>query len=382
MKVKVGPPRAFRAHVPDAAIADLKARLANTRWPERETVDDWDQGVPLAYAQELATTWQHDYDWRRIEARLNALPQFVADVDGLDIHFLHIRSANPAARPLVLTHGWPGSVLEFLDVTASLADDYHLVIPSLPGFGFSGKPAVAKWSVEHIAAAWNALMVALGYPRYFAQGGDWGSAVTSALGAHHAGHCAGIHINLVVGQPDPATMAELTPQEQAYLARFGWYQTKDNGYSTIQATRPQTIGYALTDSPVGQMCWIVEKLHGWTDCGHEPGGQSVGGHPERVLTRDAMLDNVSLYWFTATAASSARLYWHSFRNFAGGQVAVPTGCSLFPQEIFRLSRRWAERRYTNIVHWGEPERGGHFAAWEEPEIFASEVRAALAKMDL
>ena len=382
MRLAVGTPRAFRADVPDAAIADLKARLANTRWPERETVDDWDQGVPLAYARELASYWQHQYDWRRIETRLNALPQFVAEVDGLDIHFLHIRSDNRVARPLVLTHGWPGSVLEFLDVIPSLSEDYHLVIPSLPGYGFSGKPALAKWPVEQIAAAWNALMVALGYSRYFAQGGDWGSAVTSALGAHYADHCAGIHINMVVGQPDPATMAELTPQEQAYLARFGWYQARDNGYATIHATRPQTIGYGLTDSPVGQMCWIVEKLHGWTDCGHEPGGQSIGGHPERALTRDAMLDTVSLYWFTATAASSARLYWHSFRNFAGTPVDVPTGCSLFPQEIFRLSRRWAARRYPNIVHWGEPDRGGHFAAWEQPDIFVSEVRAALAKMEL
>ncbi len=380
--MKVENIRAFRAEVPQAAIDDLKDRLARTRWPEKETVDDWDQGVPLAYAQELAAYWRDDYDWRTVEARLNALPNFLATVDGLDIHFLHIRSDNPAARPLVLTHGWPGSVLEFLDVLAPLSADYHLVIPSLPGYGFSGKPAAAKWSVEHIAAGWDALMRALGYERYFAQGGDWGSAVTCAIGMNHGDHCAGIHVNMIVGQPDPALMADLTDAEKLYLARFGWYQAKDSGYSTQQATRPQTIGYALTDSPVGQMCWIVEKFHGWTDCGHQPGGQSTGGHPERALSKDAMLDTVSLYWFTASAASSARLYWHSFRSFAAGEIEVPTGGSLFPNEIMRLSRRWAEKRYRNIVYWNEVDRGGHFAAWEQPELFAREVRAALAQMTL
>ncbi len=299
--------RAFTIDVPQAALDDLRNRLARTRWPEKETVDDWDQGVPLAYARELAAYWQDRYDWRAVETRLNSYPNFLATVDGLDLHFLHIRSANPAARPLVLTHGWPGSVLEFLDVIEPLSADYHLVIPSLPGYGFSGKPAEAKWSVEHIAAGWDALMVALGYDRYFAQGGDWGSAVTCAIGGNHANHCAGIHVNMIVGQPDPATMSDLTDDEKAYLARFAWYRAKDNGYSTQQATRPQTVGYGLADSPVGQMCWIVEKFHGWTDCGHQPGGQSIGGHPEKALSKDAMLDTVSLYWLTNSAASSARL---------------------------------------------------------------------------
>ncbi|KTE46550.1 MULTISPECIES: epoxide hydrolase family protein [unclassified Sphingopyxis] len=374
--------RAFEIAVPQVALDDLKARLANARWPEKETVDDWDQGVPLAYAQELAAYWHDHYDWRRIEARLNAHPNFLAAIDGLDIHFLHIRSPNPDARPLILTHGWPGSVLEFLDVIEPLSADYHLVIPSLPGYGFSGKPTEAKWSVEHIAAAWDALMAVLGYPRYFAQGGDWGSAVTCAIGGNHADRCAGIHVNMIVGQPDPATMSDLTDDEKAYLARFGWYRAKDNGYSTQQATRPQTIGYALADSPVGQMCWIVEKCHGWTDCGHQPGGQSIGGHPEKALSRDAMLDTVSLYWLTNSAASSARLYWHSFAQFGFGEVHVPTGCSLFPNEIMRLSRRWAEGRYKNIVYWNTLDKGGHFAAWEQPELFAREVRAAFAAMTL
>ena len=374
--------RAFTVDVPQAALDDLRDRLARTRWPDKETVDDWDQGVPLAYAQELAAYWHDRYDWRAVEARLNSYPNFLAQIDGLDIHFLHIRSPNPAARPLVLTHGWPGSVLEFLDVIEPLSADYHLVIPSLPGYGFSGKPAEAKWSVEHIAAAWDALMVALGYDRYFAQGGDWGSAVTCAIGGNHANHCAGIHVNMIVGQPDPATMSDLTDDEKAYLARFGWYRAKDNGYSTQQATRPQTVGYALADSPVGQMCWIVEKFHGWTDCGHEPGGQSIGGHPEKALSKDTMLDTVSLYWLTNSAASSARLYWHSFATFGFGEIHVPTGCSLFPNEIMRLSRRWAEGRYKNIVYWNDLPRGGHFAAWEQPDLFVGEVRAALAEMTL
>ena len=374
--------RAFAIDVPQAALDDLKERLARTRWPEKETVDDWDQGIPLAYAQELAAHWRENYDWRRVEAQLNAWPNHLATIDGLDIHFLHVRSPNPAARPLVLTHGWPGSVLEFLDVIEPLSADYHLVIPSLPGYGFSGKPTEAKWSVEHIGAASNALMQALGYDRYFAQGGDWGSAVTCAIGMNHGDHCAGIHVNMVVGAPPPDLMTDLTDSEKLYLARFGWYQSKDSGYSTQQATRPQTIGYALTDSPVGQMAWIVEKCHGWTDCGHEPGGQSIGGHPEKALSKDAMLDTVSLYWLTASAASSARLYWHSFRNFSAGEIMVPTGCSLFPNEIMRLSRRWADRRYKNIVYWNELDRGGHFAAWEQPELFVGEVRAALAQMTL
>ncbi len=380
--MNVEDPRPFTVEVSQAALDDLRARIVNTRWPERETVDDWDQGLPLAYAQDLAAYWRGGYDWRRVEARLNAWPNYLATIDGLDIHFLHIRSASPAARPLVLTHGWPGSILEFLDVIEPLSRDYHLVIPSLPGYGFSGKPAEAKWSVEHIAAAWDALMRGLGYDRYFAQGGDWGSAVTCALGMHHADHCAGIHVNMVVGAPPSDLMADLSEAEKLYLARFGWYQAKDSGYSTQQATRPQTLGYALTDSPVGQMAWIVEKCHGWTDCGHAPGGQSIGGHPEKALSRDAMLDTVSLFWLTASAASSARLYWHSFRAFGAGEIHVPTGCSLFPNEIMRLSRRWAERRYTNIVYWNEPCRGGHFAAWEQPALFVDEVRAAFACMRL
>lgn len=375
-------PRPHSVAIGQSQLDDLKARLALTRWPEKETVDDWDQGVPLTYAQDLAAYWANGYDWRRCEAALNAHPNYLIEIDGLDIHFLHIRSANPAARPLILTHGWPGSVLEFMDVIAPLSADYHLVIPSLPGYGFSGKPTKAYWSVEQIARGWDQLMCALGYDRYFAQGGDWGSAVTCAIGAQNLGGCAGIHINMVAGRPDPAMLADMTPQEQAYIARFQWYQAKDSGYSTQHATRPQTIGYGLADSPVGQMTWIVEKFHGWTDCGHEPGGQSMGGHPENALSKDHMLDTVMMYWLTNSAASSARLYWHSFRDFSAAQIDIPTGCSLFPNEIMRLSPRWAAARYKNIVYWNELDVGGHFAAFEQPALFVAEVRACFAKMTL
>lgn len=371
--------RPFTIDIPQSQIDDLRTRLAQTRWPEKETVEDWDQGMPLAYARELAAYWAGGYDWRRCEAAINAWPNYLVEIDGLDIHFLHIRSANPDARALILTHGWPGSVLEFLDVIAPLSADYHLVIPSLPGYGFSGKPTKPGWSVEKVAGAWDALMRSLGYPRYFAQGGDWGAAVTCAIGAQNLGACAGIHINMVVGRPDPAQMTDLTDAEKRYMARFKWYQDKDTGYSIQHATRPQTLGYGLADSPVGQMAWIGEKFHGWTDCGHDGAGR--GGHPEQALTKDQMLDTVMLYWLTNSAASSARLYWHSFRSFADGQIQIPTGCSLFPMELMRLSRRWAEARYTNIVYWNELEKGGHFAAFEQPELFVSEVRAAFAVMD-
>ncbi len=380
--MQTGSPRPFRIDVPQAALDDLRERLARTRWPDGETVEDWDQGVPLAYAQELAAYWRDQYDWRRCEAALNAWPNYLIEIDGLDIHFLHIRSPNPEARPLILTHGWPGSVLEFLDAIEPLSRDYHLVIPSLPGYAFSGKPTRAGWSVEKIAAAWDALMLSLGYTRYFAQGGDWGSSVTSAIGAQNLGHCAGIHINMVVVLPTAELMAEATAEEQAAMARFGWYQAKDNGYSTQQATRPQTLGYGLADSPAGQMAWIVEKFQGWTDSGHQPGGQSIGGHPENAVSRDHLLDNVSLYWLTNSAASSARLYWESFRQFSAGTISIPTGCTIFPLEIFRASRRWAATRYTDITYWHEVDRGGHFAAFEQPALFVEEVRAAFATMSL
>ena len=365
-------PRPFVIDIPQAQLSDLKARLALTRYPDKETVEDWEQGVPLAYVREVAAHWQTQYDWRRCEAQLNALPNFLIEIDGLDIHFIHARSANPQARPLLLTHGWPGSVLEFVNVIGPLAEDFHLVIPALPGYGFSGKPTKPGWSVEHISLAWNQLMLTLGYQRYFAQGGDWGAAITCALGSQNLG-CAGIHVNMVVGRPAAVLPEDLTDFERAALGRFKWYQEQDSGYAKQQSTRPQTLGYALADSPVGQLAWILEKFHGWSDC---------EGHPENVFSRDHLLDNVTLYWLTNSAASSARLYWQSLRSFAAGEIHVPTGCSLFPLELMRLSRRWAESRYRNIVYWNELPRGGHFAAMERPELFVQELRACFATMVL
>lgn len=373
-------PRPFTIAVDQSDLDDLKARLARTRLPERETVDDWEQGLPLGYAKELLDYWQNLYDWRRCEAELNRWPHYLAEIDGLDIHFIHIRSSRADALPLIMTHGWPGSVLEFIAVIEDLTQPadaaqpaFHLVLPSLPGYGFSGRPDKSGWSVEKTAEAWDRLMRGLGYDRYFAQGGDWGAMVTSAIGAQNKGACAGVHINMAVVIPPPEVLSAPTPFEVASLMRLGWYRDKDNGYAKIQSTRPQTIGYALTDSPVGQMCWIVEKFHGWSDC---------DGHPENVFSRDHLLDNVMLYWLTATAASSARLYWHSLSVENLPEIHVPTGISCFPKELYRPSRRWAESRYKNILYWNELNNGGHFAAMERPALFVEEIRRCFAGMTL
>ncbi len=370
-------PRPFKIDIPQSQLDDLKTRLSLTRFPEKEIVDDWDQGIPLAYVEELTAYWRDEYDWRRCEAALNAYPHFLMEIDGLDIHFMHIRSSNPDARPIIMTHGWPGSVLEFMKVIEPLSADYHLIIPSLPGYGFSGKPTKPFWDIPQIARAWDRLMRALGYDRYFAQGGDWGAIVTDAIGQQNLGACAGIHLNMVIAMPDPATMNDLTDREKAALARMQWYQTKDNGYSTQHATRPQTIGYGLADSPVGQMAWIMEKFHGWSDCANEQGIS----HPENVFSRDHMLDNVTLYWLTNSGASSARLYWHSFRDLTRGNITLPVGGTVAPMEIFGPSRRWAAQRMKNIVYWNEPARGGHFLAMERPETFVAEVQACFGAMD-
>jgi epoxide hydrolase len=369
-----GPIRPFTIDVPQAQLEDLRTRLALTRFPEKEIVADWDQGIPLSYVQEVAAYWATDYDWRRCEALLNSYPNFMIEIDGLDIHFLHIRSANPGARPILMTHGWPGSVLEFINVIGPLSADYHLIIPSLPGYGFSGKPTTPGWDIGHIARAWDQLMRALGYDRYFAQGGDWGSAVTDTIGQQDLGACAGIHINMVIARPEEADMVDMTDREKAALARIGWYQEKDTGYSIQQATRPQTLGYGLADSPVGQMAWILEKFHGWSDC---------EGHPENIFSRDHLLDNIMLYWLNNAGASSARLYWHSFKTAFGGEtVSIPAGATIVPFELFGPSRRWAEKKLKNIVFWNEPARGGHFLAMERPETFVADVRACFGMMSL
>jgi pimeloyl-ACP methyl ester carboxylesterase len=338
-------------------------------------VDDWSQGTPLSYLREVCEYWAEKYDWRAREALLNRFPQFRTDIDGLGIHFVHARSPEANARPLVMTFGWPGSIVEFHKVIGPLtdpaahggdpADAFHVVCPSLPGYGFSDKPTTTGWGIEKIADAWGALMARLGYDRYLAQGGDWGAIVTAAIGAQDAEHCAGIHLNMPIAVPDPDTMSDLTEQEKSALAALQHYSQKDSGYSKQQSTRPQSLGYGLVDSPAGQAAWILEKFWSWTDC---------NGHPENVLTRDELLDNVMLYWLPATGASSARLYWESFASVAMEEVEVPTGCSIFPKEIMRTSRRWAEKRFKNIVYWNELEKGGHFAAFEQPEIFVDEIR--------
>jgi epoxide hydrolase len=367
----------FRIEIPDADLDDLRRRLRQTRWPEQATVDDWSQGVPLGYARSLCDYWLDSYDWRACEASLNAFPQFRTEIDGLGIHFLHVRSPREDALPLVLTHGWPGSVVEFRKVIGPLTDParygadpagaFHVVCPSLPGFGFSGKPTRAGWGVERIADAWDQLMARLGYARYGAQGGDWGAGVTTGLGVRHPDHLAGIHLNMVTAPPDPATMGDLTAQEQAALDSLEYYRRWDSGYSKEQSTRPQTVGYGLVDSPAALCAWIVEKFWAWTDC---------DGDPATALSRDEMLDNVMLYWLPATGASSARLYWESFGRGLTGAVQVPVGCSIFPKEIFRASRRWAEQHYPDLRYWNELDKGGHFAAFERPETFVAEVRAA------
>jgi pimeloyl-ACP methyl ester carboxylesterase len=380
--VAAGAVTPFTLAVPDDDLSDLRARLRRTRWPERETVGDWSQGVPLAYLRGLCAHWADGYDWRATEARLNAVPQFRTTLDGLGIHFLHVRSPHPGALPLVLTHGWPGSVVEFLRVLGPLADPpahggdaadaFHVVCPSLPGYGFSDRPSATGWGVERIAAAWSELMARLGYDRYGAAGSDWGTTISASIGLHDAEHVAGIHLGPPLAPPDPATLDALTAAERTALADLDAARAAGSGYTEQQATAPQTIGYALVDSPAALCAWIVERFWAWCD---------FETRLDEVLGADDLLDNVMLYWLPATGASAARLYWESIRDveavFAGARadvVSVPVGCSIFPRENPRASRRWAERRFPDIRHWGEPPRGGHFAAFEQPALFVDELR--------
>ena len=366
----------FRIDVPSEVLDDLQARLAHTRWPEAECVDDWSQGIPLAYTRELAAYWADGYDWRSREAALNRFDQFTTEIDGLDIHFIHQRSPHEDALPLVITHGWPGSIVEFQKVTEPLVnpasgraeDAFHVVCPSLPGYGFSGKPARTGWGVEKIARAWDTLMSRLGYDHYGAQGGDWGAAVTTQIGRNR-GHCIAIHLNMPIARPGKDSGGRLTEDEQQALLEIVEHRKWGTGYSKQQSTRPQTLGYGLVDSPVGQLAWIVEKFWAWTDC---------DGHPENALSRDELLDNVMVYWTTGSGASSARLYWESFNDFAtDGRVDLPTGVAAFPKEILRTPRRWCEVAY-NITHWSTMPRGGHFAAFEQPDLFVDDIRAFFA----
>lgn len=370
--------RAFTLSVAEDELVALADRLDRVRWPEQEPVADWSQGTKLTVLRELVAYWRIEYDWRRCEARLNALGQFKTEIDGLDIHFLHRRSSRAGAVPLLLTHGWPGSVVEFFGVIDDLVEPedpdamaFHVIAPSLPGYGFSDKPANTGWGVERIARAWTELMSRLGYTEWLAQGGDWGAAVTTAIGQLAPEGCRGIHLNMPIGRPGPDDMNSQDPKVLKALERLGFYQQWDSGYSKQQSTRPQTIGYALVDSPVALAAWILEKVFYWTD---------NDGSPWDALSMDQVIDDVMLYWLPATGASAARLYWESFADFGDGKVTIPAGASAFPKEILPAPREWVERTLTNLVYWNEVEKGGHFAAWEQPELFARELRACFATM--
>jgi epoxide hydrolase len=366
----------FHVEIPEEQIDDLRRRIGTMRWPTKELVPDRSQGVQLATMQELAAYWMNDYDFGRLEARLNALPQFTTEIDGVEIHFIHVRSRHADALPLVITHGWPGSVSEFLDIIDPLCnprahggdpkDAFHVVAPSMPGYGWSGPTRDSGWDVRRIAEAWKVLMARLGYERYGAQGGDWGSMVSSQIGTLDAEHCAGVHINMVIGAP--AEGAELSDEEQADLARMGEFMNNGTAYQQIQGKNPQTLGQGLNDSPAGLASWIVEKFHAWTD--HD-------GDLETAVTRDQILTNLTVYWVTGTINSSVRLYCESQRSGRFppfDKVEVPVGCALFPREILKMPRSWADQMY-NVTRWTRFDRGGHFAALEEPDLLVDDVRA-------
>jgi pimeloyl-ACP methyl ester carboxylesterase len=350
----------FRINIPQADLDDLTDRLARTRWPDELPDAEWDYGIPLARVKELAEHWRTAYDWREHEAELNRYPQFTTEIDGQNIHFLHVRSADPDALPLILTHGWPGSIVEFLDVIGPLSEQFHLVIPSIPGFGFSGPTRERGWDVSRVARAWAELMRRLGYDRYGAQGGDWGSGISRTLGAVAPGHVVGVHVNYLPTPPPPDGGEDgLSEQERARLARIKQYLAQRPGYMVLQATRPQTLAYALTDSPAGQLAWIAEKFTEWVD-------------PRSEIGIDRILTNVMLYWLTGTAGSSARLTRESVRGVI--PCPAPVGVAVFPRDITQPIRAFVEREYT-VTHWTEFDRGGHFAAMEVPDLFSGDVRA-------
>jgi pimeloyl-ACP methyl ester carboxylesterase len=384
--------RPFRVEVPEEQLAELRRRVEATRWPSKELVTDRSQGVQSATTQALARYWATDYDWRKAEARLNALPQLMTEIDGVDIHFIHVKSAHENALPLVMTHGWPGSVIELLEAVGPLTDPtahggraedaFHLVLPSLPGYGFSGEPTEIGWDPGRVARAWAVLMHRLGYTRYVAQGGDVGASVTDAMGRQAPEGLVGIHMNLLVmalAGPQPTE----SEQERAAADALATFRTSGFGYFLEQATRPQTIGYALLDSPVALAAWMLDHD---TDSYEKISRAFVDGQPAGNLTRDHIVDNVTLYWLTGTGASAARSYWESGRAqaLAAGQappeVSLPVGFTTFPGEIFQAPRTWVEKSYRNLTYFNEVDKGGHFAAWEEPELFATELRAAFGSL--
>ena len=366
----------FEVGIPDDDVADLRRRLAATRWPDPAPAEEWEQGTDLAYLRELVDYWRADFDWRAQERRLNDLDHFLTEIDGQRVHFVHARSRHPGALPLVLSHGWPGSIVEFLDVFGPLtdppdpADAFHVVAPSLPGYGFSGPASEPGWHPRRVAEAFTALMERLGYDRYGVQGGDWGSLVSQNMADLAPDRVAGLHVNFVsVPPPRGDRDRELEPEERASMDRLAAFQATGAGYSAIQSTKPQTLGYALDDSPTGLAAWIVEKFRAWSDC---------GGDVERSFTKDQLLTNVALYWFTRTATSSARLYYEMRRAgrtaLPRARVDVPTAVANYPGEIGRVPRGWVEHRY-RVTHWVDQPRGGHFAAMEVPDLFVDDLRS-------
>ena len=366
----------FRIGIPQEDLDDLGDRLARTRWPDQLPGVGWDYGIALDYVQDLAEYWRTGYDWRAQEQRLNAFPQFTTTVDGQRVHFLHVRSAEPDALPLIITHGWPGSIAEFMNIIGPLtdpvayggdgADAFHLVVPSIPGFGFSGPTTDTGWNVRRIARAWDELMRRLGYQRYGAQGGDWGSGISRELGLAFPGHLVGVHLNTLYTPVPSGEADDLTDDEKARHDAEQSFRSTGIGYLLVQATRPQTLAYGLTDSPAGQLAWITEKFGEWTD----------GGLPDEAVDRDQLLTNVMLYWLTGTAGSSARLYYEGARTGAWdppARSAAPTGVAVFPRDIAPPIRRFAELS-NNIVHWSEFDHGGHFAAMEVPDLLVGDVR--------
>jgi pimeloyl-ACP methyl ester carboxylesterase len=385
--------RPFIVQIPQATLDDLRRRVRATRWPDRETVGDFSQGVQLQKLKPLMEYWGTSYDWRKAEAKLNALPQFVTNIDGLDIHFIHVRSRHPKALPLIMTHGWPGSVFELLKTIDPLTDPtahgggtedaFDLVLPSIPGFGFSEQPEGTGWGPERIASTWDMLMKRLGYTRYVAQGGDWGAIIADAMGRQAPPGLLGIHVNRVDrastippdvasalrnGEPGPAG---LTAAEREVFDQTREFYKKGLGYAAIMGTRPQTIGYSLADSPVGLAAWCYDKFADWV---------LTRGEPERSLTRDEMLDNITLYWLTNTATSAARIYWENNANPRAVDVGIPAAVTVFPGEIYQVPKSWAERAYHKLVYYHRVDKGGHFAAWEEPRLFSEELRTAFRSL--